>query len=145
MRLTRLLIGLTLLLACAFSTGQADYIESVEEISAANVFGIGARQMAMGGAGMMSIDGAALYYNPANLARIPRIEFMVGMSNQKFADESTVRPLRKIIDAAQIIPEENIYANRFEGYTSLPNSTDDDRSNTRLSTAIITIPIAVRW
>ncbi|MBN2226754.1 MAG: outer membrane protein transport protein [candidate division Zixibacteria bacterium] len=140
MQLTRASIGLILLFAWAFSPVQADYIESVEEISAGNVFGIGARQMAMGGAGMMSIDGGALYYNPANLARIPRIEFLGGLSNQKYQDESSVRPLRKIIDAAQIIPEENLYSNRFAGYTSLPNHTDENRTNTRLSTAIISVP-----
>ena len=45
------------------------YFNELDEPIAGNYFGIGARQMAMGGAGIMSMDGTALYYNPANLAR----------------------------------------------------------------------------
>jgi len=139
MRLAKL-VSLLIIIGCAVSTAHAAYIESVEEITSGNVFGVGARQMAMGGAGMMSIDGAALYYNPANLARIPRIEFMVGLSNQKYKDNSSLRPLRKMIDANQIIPDDNIYSGRFAGYKSLPSGIEDNRSNTRLNSAIITVP-----
>lgn len=65
----------------------------VDEVIASSMGGFGAKQMAMGGAGIMSIDGAALFYNPANLARVPRLEFNLGLSFQKFKDNSSTRPL----------------------------------------------------
>lgn len=119
---------------------QADYIESVEEITAGNFFGYGARQMAMGGAGLMSIDGASLFYNPANLARIPRIEFNLGMSNQKFNNESSVRNIRKVVDRNSVIPTVDIFPGRFEGYSPVSGAAKDNRSNTRINTALITVP-----
>ncbi len=119
---------------------QADYIESVEEITAGNFFGYGARQMAMGGTGLMSIDGASLFYNPANLARIPRIEFNLGMSNQKFNDESSIRNIRKVVDRNSVIPTVDIYPGRFEGYSPVSGTAKDNRSNTRINTALVTVP-----
>jgi len=76
--------------------------------------------MAMGGAGMMSIDGMALYYNPANLARIPRIELNLGFSYQKSNHKST---------------------SRQAGIISAPSySAEDDKTNTRLNSLILTVP-----
>ncbi|MFH2035485.1 MAG: outer membrane protein transport protein [Candidatus Zixiibacteriota bacterium] len=80
--------------------------------------GYGARQMAMGGAGVMTMDGTALFYNPANLARIPRIEFNLGLSSQKYKSNTETSP----VDGDEI-------------YT-----VGDSRNNSRLNSAIITIP-----
>ncbi len=122
------------------SPAEGDYIESVEEITAGNFLGFGARQMAMGGAGMMSIDGTALYYNPANLARIPRIEFNFGLTSQKYTDESNVRKVRKMVNTTGAVPTVDIYAGRFEDFTAGLSSLDDSRNNTRINSAILSIP-----
>jgi len=119
---------------------KAEYIEQVEEISAGNFFGYGARQMSMGGAGIMTIDGTALFYNPANLARIPRIEFIFGMSNQKFKDKSAVRPVRKEIDYSTPIPIADTYSPRFEGYLPVSNSVEESKINSRINSAIVSVP-----
>jgi len=95
------------------SVSFADYIEQVEEITAGNFFGYGARQMAMGGAGIMAIDGAALFYNPANLARIPRIESASFILYPRYL--STIR-------------------------LSALNSSKSSKINTRINSAIVTIP-----
>jgi hypothetical protein len=116
------------------------YIESVEEIIAGNNFGYGARQMAMGGAGMMSIDGAALFYNPANLARIPRIEFNFGLSNQKYKDISTVRPIRKIVDYSGVFPTVSTFPGRFAGFSASSSIAENSKTNTRINSALISIP-----
>lgn len=118
---------------------QSYYIESVEEITAGNNAGIGARQMAMGGTGIMAIDGSALYHNPANLARIPRIEFMFGLSNQKYKNFSSVRPDQVLVDTLNGVAE--IYNGyRFDGFTPGAGDASNDKSNTRISNAILTIP-----
>lgn len=96
----------------------AAYFVDIEEIIAGNSAGFGARQMAMGGAGIMSMDGTSLFYNPANLARVPRIEFNLGLSYQRFQDESTSRP----IDLTQ-------------EYTAKDHKTDN-----RLNSVILSIP-----
>lgn len=90
------------------------------EVIAENLYGYGARQMAMGGVGIMSMDGMALYYNPANLARIPRIELNLGLSYQKFTDEGITSAF---------------------GLSSAPVfSAKDDKTNTRLNSAVLTVP-----
>lgn len=103
-----------MLTASAFSA----YFSDVDEIIAGNHGGFGARQMAMGGTGIMTMDGTALFYNPANLARIPRIELNLGFSYNKFLDSSTTEPL------------------------GLPQSfgTDDSKTNSRLNSAILSVP-----
>ncbi len=122
------------------SISSAEYIEQVEEITAGNFFGYGARQMAMGGAGIMAIDGAALFYNPANLARIPRIEFNFGLSNQKYTNKSSVRPIRKEVDYSGAVPQDSTLSPRFDGYLPSLNSAENSKTNTRINSAIITIP-----
>lgn len=119
---------------------QAQYIEQVEEITAGNFFGYGARQMAMGGAGMMAVDGAALFYNPANLARIPRIEFNLGLSYQKYEDKSTVRTIRREVDYSSTIPQSEIHSPRFSGFVPQAGTSENSKTNTRLNSAILTIP-----
>jgi long-subunit fatty acid transport protein len=125
-------------LVCGQVSGQ--YIESIEEITAGNFFGFGARQMAMGGAGLMTNDGTALFYNPANLARIPRIEFNFGLSNQKYSDQSSVSNFRKIVDYNDVIPTPDIFADRFEGFQSAGSTAEDSRSNSRINSALLSIP-----
>ncbi len=121
-------------------TNSAQYIEQVEEISAGNFFGYGARQMGMGGAGIMAIDGTALFYNPANLARIPRIEFIFGISNQNYRDRSSVRPIRKIVDYGTAIAQVETLSPRFQGFLPVQTSEEDSKNNTRINSAIITVP-----
>ncbi|MDD4051849.1 MAG: outer membrane protein transport protein [candidate division Zixibacteria bacterium] len=95
-----------------------------EEVTAGNSFGLGARQMAMGGTGIASsMDGAALYYNPAALARIYRIEFQLGLTHQKFSNESSQNP------------------GRYDGFTSLVNKADIDQTKTRFGTINLAVPV----
>jgi len=55
----------------------------IPERTAGNFFGVGARAMGMGGAHIAAVmDGTALIYNPAALARIRRIEVLGGISHQ---------------------------------------------------------------
>ena len=96
----------------------AGYLNDVNEVIAGNQIGIGAKQMAMGGTGMMTIDGTAIFYNPANLTRIPRIEFMLGMSYNKQKSDITTR----------VVGEESGF------------DVSDSKSNTRISSAILTVP-----
>jgi long-subunit fatty acid transport protein len=91
----------------------------IEQVIAGNFFGFSARQMAMGGTGILAMDGTALFYNPASLARIPRIEFNVGFSYQRFNDEIGTRGL------AQPVPN----------YV-----TEDFTTNTRLNSMILSVP-----
>jgi len=95
-----------------------------EEVTAGNFFGLGARQMSMGGAGIAaSLDGAALYYNPAALARIHRIEFQLGLTHQKFSNETSQEP------------------GRYDSLASIVNSAGIDQTKTRLGSLILTIPV----
>jgi long-subunit fatty acid transport protein len=56
-----------------------------ESIQLTERFGIGARPMGMGGTGIaVAEDFSALYWNPAGLAQIRRIEFSGGFSHQKY-------------------------------------------------------------
>jgi long-subunit fatty acid transport protein len=53
-----------------------------QETINASFFGVDARAMGMGNTGVVSArDGSAMVYNPANLARIRRIEFRGGLSH----------------------------------------------------------------
>jgi len=138
--LIKLMIKMMLCLILITNISFAEYIEQVEEITAGNFFGYGARQMAMGGAGIMAIDGAALFYNPANLARIPRIEFNFGLSNQRYKDISTVRPIRREVDYSGAVTQSGILSPRFEGFQPVLSSAENSKINTRVNSAIITIP-----
>jgi hypothetical protein len=60
-----------------------------EAIQLANNFGVGARAMGMGGAAIaVSEDFSALYWNPAGLAQVRRIEISGGLSHQKYTSET---------------------------------------------------------
>ena len=138
--LIKLTIKTMLCLVLITNISFAEYIEQVEEITAGNFFGYGARQMAMGGAGLMAIDGAALFYNPANLARIPRIEFNFGLSNQRYKDKSSVRPIRREVDYSGAVTQATTLSPRFQGFQPVLNFVENSKINTRINSAIITIP-----
>jgi long-subunit fatty acid transport protein len=98
--------------------GMGSYFNYLDEAIAGNHFGVGARQMAMGGAGIMSMDGSVLFYNPANLARIPRIEFNLGLSYQKYKDNTSTQTVG----------------------LSQQYDANDSKTNTRINSIIVTIP-----
>lgn len=95
-----------------------------EEVTAGNFFGIGAKQMAMGGTGIAhGWDGAAIYYNPASLARVYRIEFQASLTHQNFNSKTEQSP------------------DRYDGFASIQNGQERDISNTRLGGLNLTIPV----
>ena len=97
-----------------------------EEVSAGNFYGLGARQMAMGGTGIASpMDGAALFYNPAALARIPRIEFQLGLTHQNFSNTTSMSARR----------------NRLTAFSSVINQGSADQTNTRLASLNLAVPV----
>ncbi len=102
---------------------QSQNLGSFEEISAANFFGVGARQMGMGGVGIATaLDGASLYHNPAGLARLSAVEFQFGLTNQKFENRSSQPP------------------GRFTGFSSTLNRAQADLSKSRFASVIISVP-----
>jgi long-chain fatty acid transport protein len=73
----------------------------IAEISAGNFFGIGARGLGMGGAQIAAgMDGTALVYNPALLARIRRIEILTGMSHDRLSNDGNSYPAWSVPDKA---------------------------------------------
>jgi len=113
-----LVVTIIVAVVAAAGSSSAGYFSEVDEIIAGNAAGIGARQLAMGGAGVMANNGAALFYNPANLTRVPRIELIGGLSYQKF---------------------ENTIGTQPQGSGSII-STEGSRNNTRVNTVILTMP-----
>jgi len=60
-----------------------------EAIQLADHFGIGARAMGMGGTAIaVSEDFSALYWNPAGLAQVRRIEVSGGLSHQRYTSKT---------------------------------------------------------
>ena len=117
-----MILVLELLLLAAYAPAQD--LGIFEEVTAGNFFGLGARQMAMGGTGIASsMDGAALYYNPAALSRIHRIEFQIGLTHQKFSNETT-QP-----------------GKRYDGYTSKISEGDLSQTKTRFGTFNLALPV----
>ena len=102
----------------------AQDLSRFEEVTTANFFGLGARQMSLGGAGIASsLDGAALYYNPAALASIHKIELQLGLTHQKFSNE-TSQP-----------------AGRYDGFTSVLNAAKTSQTKTRFGSINLTVPV----
>jgi len=63
--------------------------QPIEEPSAGNIFGVGARYMGMGGVGVAFCnDAQALVYNPAGLAKVKRIELTLGMTHQRLKNQT---------------------------------------------------------
>ena len=95
----------------------------VEEPSAGNFFGVGARAMGMGGAQIATAnDASGLVYNPARLAKVKRIEFSGGMTHQRLNNETG--------SIGNVQPLSPYYLN--ESIT---------QSNTRFSSANIVLPV----
>lgn len=68
-----------------------DDVALCQETMSADFFGVDARAMSMGNTGIaLSHDGSSLIYNPANLARIKRIEFRAGLSHLRSENETRV-------------------------------------------------------
>ncbi len=90
MRRIPFLVIILLLLFSALSFSQEfTQWQPIEEVSAGNFFGVGARAMGMGGAHIACVnDATALLYNPAGLARIKRLELGVGLTHQRFENET---------------------------------------------------------
>jgi long-chain fatty acid transport protein len=96
----------------------------VEEASAGNFFGVGARAMGMGGAQIATAnDASGLVYNPARLAKVKRIEFSGGMTHQRIENETGT--------TAAAIPL---------GFSYYQNQSIT-QSNTRFSSANIVLPV----
>lgn len=115
-------LSLTLLFLVSLSNSQE--IGSFEEVTAGNSFGVGARQMSMGGVGIAtSLDGASLYHNPACLTRLSAVEFQLGWTAQQFNNRSSQSP------------------NRFSGFNSVLNQAEAKQNKTRFASAILTAPI----
>jgi hypothetical protein len=107
----------------AFSQGFQEW-KNIEEPSAANFFGVGTRYMGMGGVGVaFANDAYALVYNPAGLAKVKRIELALGMSHQRFGNE-TGRPSGSKIPVGPYFLTENKF-----------------QSNTRFGSAGLVFPV----
>jgi len=99
---------------------QDDTGPAIVENSSGNFFGIGARGLGMGGAQIAAgMDGTALVYNPAALARIRRIEVLAGLSHEKYSNDQNTYP---------------------DGVTVDPTLDGVSRSHTRLNTLNIVVP-----
>ena len=62
----------------------------VEEMAIGNTFGVGAREMGMGGASLgLADDYTALYWNPAGLAQIRQFELFTSFSHNTATAETT--------------------------------------------------------
>ncbi len=72
------------------AAGQAlDSVSLFQETINADFFGVDARAMGMGNTGVVSArDGSGIIYNPANLARVRRIEFRGGLSHLRLSNET---------------------------------------------------------
>ncbi len=68
----------------------ADEAVSLEPRPLTDYFGMGARASGMGGAAIaVCEDLSSLYWNPAGLARVRRIEISGGLSHQRYTSETT--------------------------------------------------------
>ena len=117
LKITALIVPVLLLLS--FTALSAQDVGLIAENSAGNFFGIGARAMGMGGAHIAAVmDGSALIYNPAALARIRRIEILGGISHQKY-DNSCLF---------------------FADVPITPGLSTRDQTNTRLNSIVLSVP-----
>jgi len=114
MKLDKVIItGVILLLALSAGAFAQDGYP-IDENSSGNFFGIGARGIGMGGAQIAAgLDGTALVYNPALLARIRRIELLAGISHQSYSNDGNTIPATT--DNASILPSDG----RSKSFTNL--------------------------
>jgi len=117
-----ILVFIFFFIGIAFSQGFQEW-KNIEEPSAANFFGVGTRYIGMGGVGVaFANDAYALVYNPAGLAKVKRIELALGMSHQRFGNE-TGRP-----SGAKLLPSYYLSGKKIQ-------------SNTRFSSAGLVFPV----
>jgi long-subunit fatty acid transport protein len=123
-RLVSIIVVVFYFLLFSFFVANSQDLGVVDEATAGNFFGVGARAMGMGGAHIaVACDATALVYNPAGLARVKRIEFSGGLTHQRLRNRTG--------DLTSVgIQSSGIYFN-------------DGRlqSNTRLSSANIVLPV----
>ena len=86
--------GIFVLLALCPRTVSAQAFDTVslfQETINSDFFGVDARAMSMGNTGIVTArDGSALIYNPANLARVRRIEARGGFSHLRLQEDSRI-------------------------------------------------------
>lgn len=86
--------GIFVLLALCPQTVSAQAFDTVslfQETINSDFFGVDARAMSMGNTGVVTArDGSALIYNPANLARVRRIEARGGFSHMRMSEDSRI-------------------------------------------------------
>lgn len=108
----------------SFCLANSQDLGVVDEATAGNFFGVGARAMGMGGAYIaVANDATALVYNPAGLAMVKRIEFSGGLTNQR---------LRNRTGDLSFVDIQSPGINFNDGRL---------QSNTRLSSANIVLPV----
>ena len=84
------MLGMLLTVLCLFLILDITAARANEAIQLTQRFGVGARAMGMGGTGIaVAEDFSALYWNPAGLAQVRRIEFSGGLSHQKYRATNT--------------------------------------------------------
>jgi len=86
-------MGAALLLTAGLHISES----AAQEMVAGNDAGVGARAMGMGGAyAAVSDDASAVYYNPAGLAQVRRIEWNLGVSAMEAREETALLSERAI-------------------------------------------------
>ena len=124
MKKSLILIVATLALVVFSTPLRADVIDSLivdHEVTAGNFFGINARAMAMGQTGIATaLDGSAMIYNPANLARIRRLEVLGGISHLRLENTTDSEP--------------------DSGFTSLAHVGGRDLTKTQLNALSVAVP-----
>ena len=119
------ILTLTLLFPVAALSQQFTEWQPIEEVSAGNFFGVGARAMGMGGAHIACVnDATALFYNPAGLARVKRLELGLGLTHQRFLNETGL-----------------LGSNRPAGAFYYYDNNSRRQSNTRFSSASFVYPV----
>jgi len=78
------LVVLFLIALCTMTFAQSGQGDRISESSAGNFFGVGGRAVGMSEAVVVSVmDGTAIVYNPAGLARIKRPELFGALSHER--------------------------------------------------------------
>ncbi|MEW5873576.1 MAG: hypothetical protein AB1752_00165 [Candidatus Zixiibacteriota bacterium] len=117
----RFTAAITLFSATSPSSVVAQDVEDVSLFQgaiASDFFGCDARSTSMGNTGIVSArDGSALIYNPANLARVRRIEFRGGVSHFRQSNETSLGSRYRTGDA------------------------EDDIRKTRINSLSLTLPV----
>jgi len=110
-------------LSATLMAGEIDDLILNHEVSAANFFGTNARSMAMGQTGIATaLDGSAMIYNPACLARIRRLEVRGGISHLRLENTTDYEP------------------GRYQGLESVISTGERDLTKTHLDGLSVAVP-----